>query len=93
MDLLKHEQEIHQQRTYTVVGVVGFCLMIFVAIILFRSNKQKQKAKFEIERQKEMVEEKQKEIIDSITYARRIQKSLLPTEKYIHNSFKRLLKK
>lgn len=93
VDQLKHEQEIHQQRTYTVAGVVGFCLMIFVAIILFRSNKQKQKAKLEIERQKEMVEEKQKEMIDSIMYARRIQKSLLPTEKYIQSSFKRLKNK
>jgi hypothetical protein len=36
------------------------------------------------------LEEKQKEIIDSITYARRIQSSLLPTEKYIENSLERL---
>jgi len=37
----------------------------------------------EIELQKRLLEEKQKEIIDSITYAKRIQRSLLPTEKYI----------
>ena len=46
--------------------------------------------KLEVEQQKLIVEEHQKEIIDSITYARRIQQSLLPTEKYIENSFKRL---
>ena len=33
-----------------------------------------------------------KKIIDSITYARRIQRSLLPTEKYIYKSLSRLKK-
>jgi hypothetical protein len=37
----------------------------------------------EIVSQKHIIEEKQKEIIDSIRYARRIQSSLLPTERYI----------
>ena len=46
----------------------------------------------EIEIQHQTLEEKQKEIIASITYAKRIQKSLLPTEKYIHNNLKRLKK-
>lgn len=37
----------------------------------------------EVVEQKKLIEEKQKEIIDSIRYAKRIQTSLLPTEKYI----------
>ncbi|MEW6468421.1 MAG: hypothetical protein AB1458_05820 [Bacteroidota bacterium] len=44
----------------------------------------------EIELQKKKVEEKQKEIIDSIRYARRIQQSLLPKEKYLNRTIKRL---
>ena len=44
----------------------------------------------EIENQKQKVEAKQKEIIDSIKYAKRIQVSLLPTEKYIDKTLKRL---
>jgi hypothetical protein len=46
----------------------------------------------EVENQKQKVEEKQKEIIDSIKYAKRIQQSLLPTEKYIEKNLKRLKK-
>lgn len=92
VEQLKHDQEIYKQKTYTLGGIIGFALMLVVAFVLIRSNKQKQKAKLEIEMQKEMVEEKQKEIIDSITYARRIQKSLLPTEKYIENTISRLNK-
>jgi len=43
-----------------------------------------------VEEQHHILEEKQKEIIDSIKYAQRIQKSLLPTEKYIDASISRL---
>ena len=45
-----------------------------------------------VEEQKQIVEEKNKDILDSIHYARRIQRSLLPTEKYIVKSFARLMK-
>ena len=48
--------------------------------------------KQEVEHQKLIVEEHQKEIIDSIYYARRIQRSLLPTEKYIERNINRLKK-
>lgn len=40
--------------------------------------------------QKQIIEEKNKDITDSIHYAKRIQTSLLPTEKYIDKSIKRL---
>ena len=46
--------------------------------------------KKQIQKQKLLVEEKQKEILDSIQYAKRIQQSLLPTEKYIEKSLKKL---
>jgi two-component system, NtrC family, sensor kinase len=68
----------------------GFVLVLILALIVLRSYRQKQKAniiitkqKEEVEKQKKIVEEHQKEVIDSIRYARRIQASLLPTEKYI----------
>ncbi|MFL5762552.1 MAG: hypothetical protein ACJ77K_01340 [Bacteroidia bacterium] len=43
-----------------------------------------------IEQQRDEVEEKNKEIMDSIRYAKRIQQSLLPTEKYIDKNIKRM---
>jgi len=87
---LKHNQEIQQQRIYTYGGVVGFLLMLIVAGVSFRAFKNKQKANIIIEEQKKLVEEKQKDILDSIHYAKRIQQSLLPTEKYIDKTLKRL---
>jgi hypothetical protein len=82
---VKHENEIGKQRAYTYGGLIGFVLMLLIAILSFNAYKQKQ-------RSNKMIEEKQKEIIDSIMYARRIQKSLLPSEKYIENCLKRLKK-
>lgn len=46
--------------------------------------------KDEIEKKNEMLEVKQKEILDSIHYARRIQHTQLPTEKYIVKNLDRL---
>ncbi len=43
-----------------------------------------------VEHQKNLVEVKQKEIMDSIRYAKRIQQSLMPTDKYIHRNLKQL---
>ncbi len=66
--------------TYTIV-----LSMVFILCALFVIKFKLAGAKYEnvIEGQKRVIEEKQKDIIDSITYAGRIQKSLLPTEKYI----------
>lgn len=78
-----HDQEIQQQKTYTYGGVIGFLLMIIVAGVSFRAFKNKQNANKIISEQKHLVEEKQKEIVDSIHYAKRIQKALMPSDKYI----------
>jgi len=48
--------------------------------------------KKEVEEQKNLVEEKQKEILDSIHYAKRIQTALLPNNKYIDKNLNRLKK-
>jgi serine phosphatase RsbU (regulator of sigma subunit) len=65
--------------------IAGFVLMIALAFFIFRGYKQKQKAnqiitlqKEEVENQKLLVEEKNKEILDSITYAKRLQDAILP---------------
>jgi serine phosphatase RsbU (regulator of sigma subunit) len=46
-----------------------------------------EKQKLEIERQKKIVDEKNKKISDSINYARHIQTSILPLNEEIENSF------
>lgn len=89
-DDLKHENEIKQQKIYTYGGAIGFLLMLVVAGVSFRAFRQKQKTNAIITLQKEIVEEKQTAIMDSIRYAKKIQRSMLPTEKYIQRNLNRL---
>ncbi|MDQ3046998.1 MAG: tetratricopeptide repeat protein [Bacteroidota bacterium] len=83
LEEVKHEQEISEQRMYTYSGTIGFALMMMVAGVSFRAYRQKQKANDIIALQKNIVEEKQKEILDSINYAQRIQSAILAKEEDI----------
>ncbi len=83
---IKLKQEKNQR--YLLYGGLALTL-IFGGLMYnrFRITK-KQKAIIEdqkriVEKQKDIVEEKQKQVMDSIHYAKRIQQSLLPSEKYI----------
>jgi tetratricopeptide (TPR) repeat protein len=70
----------------------GLLLVIVFSVFLFNRFRITQQQKIIIEQQKFIVEEKQKEILDSIQYAKRIQQSLLPTEKYIEKNLDKLRK-
>ncbi|MBC7864602.1 MAG: tetratricopeptide repeat protein [Bacteroidia bacterium] len=64
------------------VGV--FAAFVFRSLRITRKQKSMIEAqKLEVEKQKSIVDEKQKEILDSIRYARRIQRALITSEKYI----------
>ena len=88
-------------RKQRIVLILVSCFLVLVlglAVVIFRSlriNQHKNKIiteqKHLVEKQKELVEEKQKEIIDSITYARRIQRALITSEKYIAKSLTKLI--
>ncbi len=84
----KHEAEIAKQRLFTYGGVFGFVLMLIIAFISFRAFKHKQSANKEITKQKIIIEEKQKAIVDSINYAKRIQYTLLAHEDLLKSNLK-----
>ena len=82
---------------YAVVGVL--VLVIIFSLFLFNRFRITQKQKKIIEEQKVLVDkayenlhEKNKEVMDSISYASRIQRALLPSKKYIANNLTRLMK-
>lgn len=75
------------------VGKLILLLLFIITSIFFiffkNENLSYQK---EVLLQKEIIEEKNKDITASITYAKRIQQSLLTTEKYIEKNINRLKK-
>jgi tetratricopeptide (TPR) repeat protein len=89
--LLKDEQlAAEETKKKFLYGVAG--LIFALAIVLFIAFRNKQRANQLLSRQKDQITQQQKEIIDSIKYARRIQRSLLPPKKYIERNMKRLKK-
>jgi len=81
------KEESERQKQIRNLFIVAFIFMVVLAVLIFRSNRHKQKAnqiilqqKQEVERQKTLVEEKQFQIISSINYAKRIQESILIAE-------------
>lgn len=99
MELLNAKDSELNDSKQTIVYFV-LVIMVFLILVFFviRSNylrKQTNKTllqqkeiiesqKSEVEAQKHLVEEKQKEIIDSISYAKRLQEAILPPQEFIN---------
>jgi hypothetical protein len=76
------------------IGMLAWNQKFKKEVVFRKETEDKLQASFEqIEYQHQKLEEKQKEIIDSIRYAKRIQHSRMPTEKYIDSNLNRLNKK
>ncbi|MCB9222770.1 MAG: tetratricopeptide repeat protein [Crocinitomicaceae bacterium] len=80
------KSELQKTRNlYLVIGLsVVMMTLIFIVFILRRVRQ----AKVEIETQKHLLEEKNNEILDSISYAKRLQEAILPTNETIDGAFK-----
>lgn len=106
-DKIIQSAELDRANTVRNSFIGGFVLVLALVFFVLRGYRQKQKANALLSEQKaeievknsnlesayEIIEEKNKDILDSIHYAKRIQQSLLPTEKYIDKSLKRLREK
>ena len=86
------KQERARQKIIRNSFIGAFAMMFILAIAVLRGYKLKQKANQLISEQKVLVDIKNKEITDSIKYAKRIQQSLFPTEKYIERNINNLQK-
>ena len=96
--LLKAQQaQLKQEKTQRVALYGGLVLVIAFSGFVFNRFRVTQKQKVIIEQQKVLVdeafaqlEEKNKEVMDSIHYAKRIQTALMPNEKYIEKTLNKL---
>ena len=96
-ELALQKTEIKTKRNIQYVLYTGVLLVLVFSALMqkrFKITKKQRKVieeqKTELEIQKNLVEEKQKEILDSIHYAKRIQRAQLPTEIYIKNHLAKL---
>ncbi len=72
---------------FTFGGIIVGVLLVFVVrsnILRKKANKELAAQKDEVENQKHLVEEKQREILDSINYAKRLQEAIFPPFAFIN---------
>jgi serine phosphatase RsbU (regulator of sigma subunit) len=85
---IPHEE---QKKYSNYIMMLGVVMLVIVAERAKKAKKNVIEQKIVIESQKQLVEEKNREILDSIEYALRIQTAILPTQKivkqYLENSF------
>jgi serine phosphatase RsbU (regulator of sigma subunit)/tetratricopeptide (TPR) repeat protein len=88
------KEKIAQNEKQTLIiisSVIGFLAMFIIILIVFKNYRQKKKDHSIISDQKNILFEKNREITDSITYAKRLQDAILPPAKLIEeklpNSF------
>ena len=72
------------KNVFMIAFILAILLIGTIIFVMIKINGSRKKLKH----QNEIIAAKQKEIVDSIHYAKRIQKSLMPTEKYIDKHLK-----
>lgn len=87
----EYENDINEKEKKQLILQIGIVALFLLLCIGLWSYSQKKKANHLISIQKQLVEEKNKDIIDSMNYARRIQSAILPPnsliQKQLPNSF------
>lgn len=84
---VEQEQKQRQKIISLFIGISLLLVIVFAAFIVNRLKVTKQQ-KLIIEHQKHIVDEKNKEVTDSINYAKRIQEAILPTPKEMNKHLK-----
>ncbi len=80
--------ELAQKKKESYYGIIALIIVAGFAFLFFRRYKLSQKQKAEIEFQKSTVDLKNKEITESINYAKNVQDALMPNAGELSNIFK-----
>ncbi|MBC7694947.1 MAG: SpoIIE family protein phosphatase [Burkholderiales bacterium] len=80
LKLTRSENQKQKQFGFIVLAVVLIIALMIFLFYFFKNNRTLSERNSLISEQKNVIEEKHKDITDSITYAHRIQSSLIPTQ-------------
>ncbi|PJC62116.1 MAG: hypothetical protein CO022_06235 [Flavobacteriales bacterium CG_4_9_14_0_2_um_filter_32_27] len=78
-ELVTKSSKIEQQKHIIWISVLFLIIVSILGLVAYRSYKLKNKANLLVTHQKLEIENQHKEIIDSITYAKRLQEAIFPT--------------
>lgn len=88
IDSLKLAEERDSKKNILIIfSAIALITTIIAIIFVFRSYKQSKKSAYKLMLKNKLIEEKNKEITDSINYAERIQSSFLATKDFLDKTF------
>jgi serine phosphatase RsbU (regulator of sigma subunit)/Tfp pilus assembly protein PilF len=87
-EVLKRDVKLRETKNRVQMLAIGFLFLGFLLIAVFtiliaRANKQRKKANIELVEKNELITSQKQAITDSIVYALRIQKAVLPSEELL----------
>ncbi|MFH2095714.1 MAG: SpoIIE family protein phosphatase, partial [Bacteroidota bacterium] len=83
--LLEKDKEFQKQikKYYIYIGIILFLLFTAMVVFMYNRYKMKKKSAEALEVKNKIIEEKNKDIMDSIRYAKRIQEAILPPVSFV----------
>jgi len=88
MEVQVKEVQLKSEKNFKYIISIILAFLFILLLFIFRGYQQKKKTNKIITEQKNLVEQKQKEIVDSINYAQRIQSALLKHDDLINSEIK-----
>ncbi|HEY0029732.1 MAG TPA: SpoIIE family protein phosphatase [Bacteroidia bacterium] len=84
---LEHGAELQQQKIVAIIGIAGLVIALLIVGMVYRSYKKEKRSSEIIHKQKLVVDAKNKEVLDSINYAKKIQQAIIPSYTELRNVF------
>jgi tetratricopeptide (TPR) repeat protein len=83
LELVNVQEKTKRQQFIIFVGFLGLIALIVFSFMVYRQYIQKKKANIELIEKNKLISYQKQQITDSIRYASRIQKAVLPPEEFI----------
>lgn len=87
MDVKMREEQLKTEKNYKYIVSVVLLAILGLLVFVYKNYTQKRKANVLITEQKNLLEQKQHEILDSITYANQIQEAILSNREILDREF------
>lgn len=87
LEIQKKEEALKKQRVVVFCSIAGLLLILLFSYVLYNRYQLKKKANLKLENAYAQIEEKNKDITDSIKYAKRIQEAIFPATETLKEIF------
>lgn len=87
MDVKMREEQLKTEKNYKYIVSAVLLAILGLLVFVYKNYSQKRKANVLITEQKNLLEQKQHEILDSITYANQIQEAILSNREILDREF------